>query len=94
MESESASSLQKDHKLLHKQQVPFPLLIGGVGGEHNLKFENCVLFSGHSENWILGHSISENSERLHQKGKGESQNKWEFLQQKTRWLEDQKKDYC
>ena len=50
MESESASSLQKDHKLLHKQQVPFPLLIGGVGGEHNLKFENCVLFSGHSEN--------------------------------------------
>ena len=60
MESESASSLQQDHKLLHKHHVLFTLLTGKKK-KHNLKIENCVLFNGHSENLSLGHSISDNS---------------------------------
>ena len=38
---------------------------------HNLKVDNYVLFSGHIEDLSLGDSLSDSSEGLFQRGKGE-----------------------
>ena len=45
---------------------------------HNLKVEKYVLFGGQNEDYSLGDSISDSSEKLLQSGRGEGQYTCDF----------------
>ena len=57
-------------KIYHSDMKALQLLLSTEKKMHNLKVENYILFSGHTEDLSLGHSLSDSSEGLFQWGKG------------------------
>ena len=66
-----------------KQQLPWKPYICWLKKMHNLKTENYVLFGRQAEDLSLGDSLSDGSDRLLQRDKGEARI-YEFLKNKSK----------